>query len=354
MIKVSFIIPAFNAEATIISCLNSVLAQTTVSYEQEIICIDNCSTDNTYQLLTQFKDSILVIKESKQSRSHARQAGTNASSGEFIVFVDSDTTLDSDWTEKNLKLMLSKPQVGATQSKIEPVIEKRWQTIQWNHTRYRTFGTFHLLSIVGTSIIPVIDTAASMWRREAIKSGFNTNLNRAEDVDLTMRVLYAGYSLAGGVNTSAQVRWSSGLFSWFKRFYEQASSEKYVYTFWGCDPRPVIIKNIFSHPYWGSLSLPTQLAEVILTFLHSLGFKKSIKELVMTPKPELKDQNHFCVTFKNDSYYLGENIRSIFFNDYIALINLKTFKCYWVYEDEMKWTEKMEAQLLKSQVIIKR
>lgn len=351
---ISFIIPVYNAEKTISECLTSILDQQINPREREIIVVDNNSTDQTKNILARFQHEILVLEETKQSRSFARQKGLDHAQGEFIVFVDADTVLEPVWTEHILKIMQERPQIGATQGQIEPKIERWWHALPWHHTRFRTFGTFNLVSIIGTNIIPVIDTAASMWRKEAIQKGFNLNLNRAEDLDLTMRALYSGYSLAGTVQCRAYVKWDKSLFSWFKRFYDQASSEKYVYLFWGIKPQEIIVKNILMHPFWGSLPLIVQFSEVLLIFLHSLGFKKQIEEKTTAENFEIQKVDPLLQTFVGDSFYLGENIRAVFFNDYVALIHLKNLKCYWIYEDEMKWSNKLRKQLIQAKIIIPR
>ena len=63
MYKVTVIIPTYNVEKYIVQCLNSVLNQSLK--EIEIICIDNCSTDNTFNILNDYMrkfDNIKIIK----------------------------------------------------------------------------------------------------------------------------------------------------------------------------------------------------------------------------------------------------------------------------------------------------
>lgn len=52
MVKVSVIIPVYNAEKYLEKCLDSVINQTLK--EIEIICIDDCSTDNSYSILKEY------------------------------------------------------------------------------------------------------------------------------------------------------------------------------------------------------------------------------------------------------------------------------------------------------------
>lgn len=88
--KVSVIIPVFNMEEYITECLDSILNQTLKDIE--ILCIDDCSTDNSSEIIKNFKDSrIKYIKLDRNSGSAiARNRGIDEANGEFIVFMDSD------------------------------------------------------------------------------------------------------------------------------------------------------------------------------------------------------------------------------------------------------------------------
>lgn len=94
---VSIIIPAYNAEKTIERCIESTLKQ---SYENvEIILIDDGSIDNTLQIVMKMaqKDARLkVIHQDNQGASSARNKGIAVSTGEYLMFVDSDDWIKSD------------------------------------------------------------------------------------------------------------------------------------------------------------------------------------------------------------------------------------------------------------------
>ena len=87
----SVIIPAFNAECTIIKCVQSVLAQTFIDFE--IIIINDGSTDGTKSLLQNFCkkfSNIKIFHQDNEGVSSARNVGLALSTGEYIAFLDAD------------------------------------------------------------------------------------------------------------------------------------------------------------------------------------------------------------------------------------------------------------------------
>lgn len=102
-VKVSIIIPAYNTEKYIKHCLDSILNQ---SYQNfEVIIIDDCSTDNTIEIIHGYKDQrIKLVKNARNSGpSFSRNKGIKLALGEYIAILDSD-----DWWQTNrLEQMLS-------------------------------------------------------------------------------------------------------------------------------------------------------------------------------------------------------------------------------------------------------
>lgn len=102
MKKVSIIIPIYNSEKYLNKCLDSVCNQTLKDIE--IICVNDCSPDNSLTVLQEYAKNDSRIKlidfiENKGA-SVARNAGIEASMGEYIGFVDSDDFVDLDFYEK--------------------------------------------------------------------------------------------------------------------------------------------------------------------------------------------------------------------------------------------------------------
>lgn len=90
--KVSVIIPAYNCEATIARCVDSILFQNS-SISSEIIVVDDGSTDRTAGIVQEMSlkhDSIILHTKKNGGVSSARNCGIQMALGEYIMFVDSD------------------------------------------------------------------------------------------------------------------------------------------------------------------------------------------------------------------------------------------------------------------------
>lgn len=98
---ISIIIPVYNVERFLENCLKSVLAQT---YQNiEIILVNDGSLDNSGKICEEFQRKYSCIKyidKNNEGVSNARRTGFLNSSGEWIVFVDSDDEIPSDAIEK--------------------------------------------------------------------------------------------------------------------------------------------------------------------------------------------------------------------------------------------------------------
>jgi len=98
--KISIIVPIFNAENTLDKCIQSIIKQT--YHNIEVILINDGSTDNSGNICIQYKKldkRIKYYKTPNQGVSHARNLGIEKSTGIFICFVDSDDIIDKNFCE---------------------------------------------------------------------------------------------------------------------------------------------------------------------------------------------------------------------------------------------------------------
>lgn len=98
--KLSIIVPAFNAEKTLRRCLDSLISQTIP--EKEIIVINDGSEDGTEDILKSYPIKFQTVENGGQGR--ARNLGLEQACGEWIGFVDSDDWIEPDMYEKLIHL----------------------------------------------------------------------------------------------------------------------------------------------------------------------------------------------------------------------------------------------------------
>ena len=107
MVKVSVIIPVYNVAPYLGECLDSVLQQSLKDIE--IVCVDDCSTDNSSFLLKKYAESDIRIRlfynERNRDLSFTRNRGLKESCGEYVFFLDSDDALYDNEVLKELYII---------------------------------------------------------------------------------------------------------------------------------------------------------------------------------------------------------------------------------------------------------
>lgn len=99
-IRFSFVVPAFNEEALLPSCLQAIQAEIERSgVAAEIVVVDNASTDRTAEVASAF-DGVTVVHESRKGLVQARKAGFDASSGVLVANIDADTLVPPGWIDR--------------------------------------------------------------------------------------------------------------------------------------------------------------------------------------------------------------------------------------------------------------
>lgn len=90
----SIIIPVYNGAKNITNCLNSIWTQELCADDYEVICVDDCSTDNTVEVLNNINkehQNLKVVKNKTNRRAGgSRNHGVQEAKGEYVVFIDSD------------------------------------------------------------------------------------------------------------------------------------------------------------------------------------------------------------------------------------------------------------------------
>ena len=107
---VSIIIPTYNHAAYLPCAIRSCLNQS--HPHQEIIVVDDGSTDETREILQPFKKAIIYLCQNNRGVSTARNAGLELATGDFITFLDADDYLTEDSIEVRLKAFFENSDIG--------------------------------------------------------------------------------------------------------------------------------------------------------------------------------------------------------------------------------------------------
>lgn len=99
--KISIIIPVYNVEKYLCECLDSILNQTFQDFE--IICVDDGSTDETLEILKNYKNKderVFVLQQHHSGAAEARNNGIRLARGKYIQFLDSDDYFEPTMLEE--------------------------------------------------------------------------------------------------------------------------------------------------------------------------------------------------------------------------------------------------------------
>jgi glycosyltransferase involved in cell wall biosynthesis len=109
---ISVILSTYNRAKYLNDCINSVLQQTFQDFE--LIVVDDGSQDHTFEVVNAYLQEfnhIRYLKHQNRKAAYARNAGIQASFGNYITFIDSDDTCKPNHLESRLEFMEANPEI---------------------------------------------------------------------------------------------------------------------------------------------------------------------------------------------------------------------------------------------------
>ncbi len=183
--KISVVIPLYNKKDTVLRALNSVFNQTVLP--EEIIVINDGSTDNSAQLVMQLNHPLIqLVSQSNQGVSAARNRGFIEAKNEWIACLDADDEWLPEFLQTITELLEKYPEcsVAATAYYMQDISGRR----ERNHLKKLRFKGDH--GIIGNYFQvascshPPLNSSAVVLKKEAIKSigGFPVGITSGEDL----------------------------------------------------------------------------------------------------------------------------------------------------------------------------
>lgn len=188
---VSFVIPAYNAENTILRTLGALFAQSQRSWEA--VVVDDASSDGTFALVAraaQSDERIRPVKGNRGGVCAARNIGIEQAQGEWMVFLDADDTLDPQFLAIMLKAAEEADLVycGHRRELSDGTELSRSFDASFEHKGFDLL--VHHCAVAIHSVL---------FRRSLLSrvGGFDTELRICEDWDLWQRIARTGPRIKG-------------------------------------------------------------------------------------------------------------------------------------------------------------
>lgn len=174
--EISVIIPSYQHGKTIAGCVRGVLAQQGV--ELEVVVVNDGSTDQTKEALKPFEqhERVTVIHQENRGSNPTRNRGFEASTGDYVMFLDADAQL-SEGALALLKKTLEEDTAVSYAYGDFAFGWKRFKTGPFDPVRLRALNYIHTSALIRRSDFP----------------GFDEDIKRFQDWDLWLTMLNEGH-----------------------------------------------------------------------------------------------------------------------------------------------------------------
>src|SRR5215212_8727000 len=185
-VKVSIVVPAYNAARTINACILALLRQD-LAEPYEIIIVDDGSTDATCHLAARYTPRITVLSQRQKGPAAARNLGLKAARGEIVLFTDADCEPVTWWATSLVKALRG----GATGAKGTYRTRQRSITGRFVQAEYES----KYRRLARRPRIDFIDTYSAGYCRDVLveAGGFDESVSAVEDQELSFRLAERGY-----------------------------------------------------------------------------------------------------------------------------------------------------------------
>ena len=188
--EISLIVPAYNEAKTIRNCVQSLQVLNYPNYD--VTVVDDGSTDNTFEETSRCS-GVKIIQQENQGKPRALNNGIRSSTGDIIVTVDADTTIDKEALGKIAERFALNKQLGAVAGNVKVNPEPKIM----NAVQSAEYATGINLVRKGQSVlgcVMIVPGPIAALKREAVeKVGYFSDDTFAEDFDITAKILKAGY-----------------------------------------------------------------------------------------------------------------------------------------------------------------
>ena len=183
---ISVVIPVFNKRDFVAASLESVASAAALAGDVEIIIVDHCSTDGSYDVARTYQDRAVIEQVTGGTISAVRNFGARLAHGQWLAFIDSDCVLPQDYFT-TLRTLTASTDAEALGCEYDVPDRPHWSERVWYDLHVvRRDGYRHFINAGNFAV-----------RRDAYDAvrGFDERLVTGEDTDICARLRAAGYRI---------------------------------------------------------------------------------------------------------------------------------------------------------------
>jgi len=184
---ISVVVPVYNGERTIETCLKSLLDQTIPASDYEIVVVDDGSIDRTKELVSRLP--VRYFYQKNQGPAKARNLGVEKAGGDIVLFTDSDCTARPDWIE-----LMTRPLADEKVSAGKGAYRSNQKGLAAHFAQVEFEERYELLK--KHEYIDFVDSYSAAFRKSVFldAGGFDTSFPKAnnEDTELSYKLASMG------------------------------------------------------------------------------------------------------------------------------------------------------------------
>ena len=170
---ISIIIPTYQHGDSLKECLDAIYAQSYTDFE--VIVVNDGSTDNTANLLKEYKNPINAIYQENSGANSARNRGYREAKGEYLLFCDADLIANPEMLVKMKNALKNTPEAAYSYCDFMWGI-KAFKLFPFSAEELKTKNYIHTTSLIRRELFP----------------GFDESVERLQDWDLWLTMMESG------------------------------------------------------------------------------------------------------------------------------------------------------------------
>jgi glycosyltransferase involved in cell wall biosynthesis len=200
-LTVSVIVPVYNGNRTLESCLRAIASSDYPNYE--LVVVDDSSTDDTSEIARRFSARLISLTGGPYGPAYARNRGAEVAEGDIVFFVDADVVIYPDTVSRVAETFVRKPDISAMFGSYDDTPEAGDFSSQFKNLFH------HFVHQQGQEQAVTFWSGCGAVKREVFleSGGFDSERYARpsiEDIELGYRLTAAGHKIA--VNKEVQVK----------------------------------------------------------------------------------------------------------------------------------------------------